>query len=414
MKNQTNKNDMTKISFQDIQKAHEVIKQIIPPSPLIFAEKLSQLYECEIYLKLENFHTTGSFKERGVVNKLSTLTTEQRKNGIIAMSAGNHAQALSYHASQMQIPATVVMPETAPFVKIQNTEKYGATVILKGQNLDESIKFTYDLAQEKGYTLIHPFDDEHVIAGQGTTGLEIFDRQKSFDQIIVPIGGGGLISGISTATKELCPSCEIIGVESKLFPSTSQTLAGKEPKCGGLSLADGISVKAPGKITLPIIKENVKEIILVDEFKIEQAILALSLEQKTVAEGAGAASLAAVMTKPNQFKGKKICLIVCGGNIDRRVLSSIYLRGMVREGRMTRLTIKISDTYGQLARISDIVSKERANIIEVFHNRLLEEMTAREATLDMVIETKNRNHIEIILEKLENAGFPTEIRDTIS
>jgi threonine dehydratase len=405
---------MTEITFQDIQKAHEVIKQTIPPSPLVFAEKLSQLYACEIYLKLENFHTTGSFKERGVLNKLSKLSKEQRKNGVIAMSAGNHAQALSYHASQMQIPATLVMPETAPFVKIRNTEKYGAKVILKGENLDESIKFTYDLAQKKGYTLIHPFDDEYVIAGQGTIGIEIFDCQKSFDQIIVPIGGGGLISGISTAAKELCPDCEIIGVESKLFPSTLQTLKGEAPECGGLSLADGISVKAPGHLTLPIIKKNVKEIILVDEFKIEQAILALSIDQKTIAEGAGAASLAAVMEKPDQFKGKKICLIICGGNIDRRILSSIYLRGMVREGRMTRLTIKISDTYGQLAKISDIISKERANIIEVYHNRLLEEMTAREATLDMVIETKNRDHIKVILEKLGKAGFPTEIRDTIS
>ncbi len=406
----------TQATFTDILEASKVIKQHLEPTPLIHSSILSSLYDCDISLKLDNLHVTGSFKERGVIYKLSKLSPEERKKGVIATSAGNHAQALAYHAQKMQIPATIVMPETAPFVKIINTEKYGAKVILHGNTLDDAFKYTKKIIEEEDRVLVHPYDDPYIVAGQGTMACEIFADKANhdFDNLIVPIGGGGLISGIAIATKELAPNCKVVGVESEMYPSAYQSIHHQEIHCKGISLADGIAVKKPGKMNLKSIESLVEEILIVDELAIEKAILSLSIDQKIIAEGAGAAGLASLIKYPERFKGKKVCLVICGGNIDRRVLSSIFLRGLAREGRMVRLRIQIIDAPGQLALISKIIAGEKANIIEVQHKRLLEEITARQASLDVVMETKGLDHSMRIIALLEEAGFNCTLKHEIA
>lgn len=406
----------TQASFTDILEASKVIKQHLEPSPLIHSPILSSLYGCDISIKLENLNVTGSFKERGVIYKLSKLSPEECKKGVIATSAGNHAQALAYHAQKMQIPATIVMPETAPFVKIINTEKYGAKVILHGNTLEDAFKYMKKIIEEEDRILVHPYDDPYIVAGQGTIAHEIFtgSQNSHFDNIIVPIGGGGLISGIAIATKELAPNCKVIGVESEMYPSAYQAIYHQEIHCKGLSLADGIAVKKPGKMNLKTIESLVEEISIVDELAIEKAILSLSIDQKIIVEGSGATGLAVIMNHPEKFKGRKVCLILSGGNIDRRVLSSIFLRGLAREGRMVRLRIQIIDAPGQLALISKIIAGEKANIIEVQHKRLLEEITARQASLDVVMETKGLEHSQKIITLLEEAGFNCSLQHEIA
>jgi threonine dehydratase len=368
---------------------------------------MSEVIGCELYLKLENLQRTGSFKDRGSYVKLSKLSADEAKRGVIAMSAGNHAQGVAYHAKRLGIPATIVMPEFAPFSKVERTRAFGARVVLTGDTLDASAQAARQIAEEENLTFVHPYDDPDVIAGQGTIGLEILEDLPDVDTLVVPIGGGGLISGISLAVKAAKPDIRILGVETELYPSMANALAGRGELPGGSSLADGIAVKNPGKITREIIARLVDEILIVPETAIETAIHRLVEEQKIVAEGAGAAGVAAILNEPERFVGRKVVTIICGGNIDIRLLSGVLARGLVRDGRMVRLRIGIVDQPGVLAKIADVIGRSSANIIEVYHQRLFYDVPAKRADVDVVLETRNAEHVKEIIASLEKHGFPT-------
>jgi threonine dehydratase len=375
------------------------------------APALSDLAGCDIHLKLETLHRTGSFKERGALAKLSTLIDRQRRAGVVAMSAGNHAQGVAYHARRLGIPATIVMPEGTPFIKIDRTEAFGAKVVLKGDSLVAAREAADALAREAGLVLVHPYDDPAVIAGQGTIALELLADRPDLDTIVAPIGGGGLISGIAVATKALNPDIEIIGVQSTLYPSMYRLLRGADPgpPAAAATLAEGIAVKEPGRLTRRIVKALVSDILLVDDVAIENAIETLLERQKLVAEGAGAAGLAAVLGAPERFRGRRVGIVICGGNIDARLLASILMRGLVREGRLVRLRSELPDIPGALSRLSGVVGKHAGNIVEVHHQRLFHDTSVKRAELDVVVETQNRRHVEVLIAALVAAGFPTHL-----
>ncbi|MEJ1994231.1 MAG: threonine ammonia-lyase [Limibacillus sp.] len=397
------------VSLEDIKDAAKVIEGQVLRTPSIQAARLSEDLGFDLVLKLENLQTTGSFKERGAVNKLSSLTDEQRKTGVIAMSAGNHAQGVAYHAMRMGIPATIVMPDFAPITKVERTRSFGAQVVLTGETLDASAVAAREIAKEKNLTFVHPYDDELIVAGQGTIGMEMLEDHPDLEVIVVPIGGGGIISGIATAVKAIKPDIKVYGVETEFYPSMYQALHNLTPNSGGQTLADGIAVKNPGQITRAIIKELVEEIILVDETAIETAIAALAEKQKLVAEGAGAAGLAALLAHPQRFKGKKVGTVICGGNIDVRILAGVLTRGLVRDGRMVRLRIDISDRPGVLGKLADIIGRSGGNIIEVFHQRLFQDVPVRNAEIDIIVETRNADHVKEIVDGLQAQGFRTRV-----
>ncbi|OAB57284.1 threonine dehydratase [Leptolyngbya valderiana BDU 20041] len=394
------------VTLDDVHRAAETIGGQVVRTPLVPAFRLSGRLGCELHLKCENFQVTGSFKDRGACNKLSALDAAQRARGVIAMSAGNHAQGVAYHAQRLGIPATVVMPEFAPFTKVQRTRAYGARVVLAGDTLDASFATARQIAEEQGLTFVHPYDDPLIVAGQGTIGLEMLADAPSLDTLVVPVGGGGLISGIATAAKALRPTLEVIGVEAALFPSMLQVLRGEPVSCGGTTLADGIAVKTPGELTRRIVRDLVGEILTVDEAALETAVHHLAEEQKMVAEGAGAAGLAAVIAEPQRFAGKRVGVVICGGNIDMRLLSGVLIRGLVRDGRLVRLRIAIVDQPGQLARLSQVIGTTGANIIEVHHQRLFADVPAKRAHIDVTLETRDAGHVTEIVAALEAAGFP--------
>ncbi|MCG8355763.1 MAG: threonine ammonia-lyase, partial [Kiloniellales bacterium] len=327
------------VTIQDIEKARATIAGEVVRTPLVPASRLGQSLGCELYLKLESQQVTGSFKDRGALVKLKSLDEAQRRNGVIAMSAGNHAQGVAYHAQRLGIPSVIVMPEFAPFTKVERTRSFGARVVLVGDTLDASAVAAREIAAEENLTFVHPYDDPLIVAGQGTIGLEMLEDQPELDCIVVPIGGGGVISGVSIAAKSIRPEIRIFGAEATLFPSMSQAIENRKPTSGGQTLADGIAVKNPGKLTREIIEREVESILLVDEGPIEDAVVALVEQQKIVAEGAGAAGVAALMTEPERFAGKKVGAVICGGNIDIRMLSWVLTRGLVRDGRLVRLRI---------------------------------------------------------------------------
>ena len=393
------------VSLKDIQSAAESLRQHVVRTPLIAAPKLSATTGAELFIKYESLQFTNSFKDRGAFLKLSSLTPEERKRGVIAMSAGNHAQAVAYHAARLGIPATIVMPDETPFVKVGNTEALGAEVVLSGETLQESKVMAVKIAGERNLTLIHPYDDPLIIAGQGTVGLEILTDMPDIETLVIPIGGGGLIAGIATAAKALNPEIEIIGVEAASYPSMYHGLRGEEPVCGGQTLAEGIAVKAAGALTLPIVKDLVSDIILVDEGMIECAVCALLTIQKTMAEGAGAAGLAAMLKEPDRFKGRKVALVLTGGNIDPRILASIIVRGLEREEKILSLRLLITDQPGVLGKIATLLGEAGANILEVSHQRMFLDVPAKGATLDFVIETKDVVHGTQVIEALKSAGF---------
>ncbi len=397
------------VTLQDIENARQQIKSEVVRTPLVPAQRLSQELGCEIFLKLENLQVTGSFKDRGSLVKLKSLTAEQGKAGVIAMSAGNHAQGVAYHAQRLGIPATIVMPEFAPFSKVERTKALGARVVLTGDTLDASAVAAREIAEREGLTFVHPYDDEKVIAGQGSIGLEIIEDQPDLDCIVVPIGGGGIISGTAIAAKALKPEIEIIGVEADLFPSMRQAINHQPPTSGGQTLADGIAVKNPGQLTRAIIAELVSDILLVNEFAIEKAVQCLVEKQKIVAEGAGAAGVAALMENRERFAGRKVGAVICGGNIDVRLLSWILTRGLVFDGRMVRLRIAIVDQAGVLAKVTNFIGQTGANIIEVYHQRMFYDVPAKQADVDVILETRNAEHVQEIVEKLVAGGFPTRV-----
>ncbi len=404
----------THVTAEDIRAAARTIAGAVIRTPLVAAPRLSEILGCELYLKLENQQYTGSFKDRGALNKLKSLTPEQAKLGVIAMSAGNHAQGVAYHARRLGIPATIVMPEFAPVTKVERTKDLGARVVLTGETLDASAIAARDIAEDENLTFVHPYDDPMIVAGQGTIGFEMLEDQPGLDTIVVPIGGGGFISGIAIAAKSVNPEIEIIGVEAELFPSMYQAVHGQVPgaggqMAGGQTLADGIAVKNPGALTRAIIEELISDILLVDESQIEAAVHALAEQQKIVAEGAGAAGIAALMKAPERFAGRKVGAVICGGNIDVRLLSWVLTRGLVRDGRMVRLRIGIVDRPGVLAKVAQLIGETGGNIIEVYHQRLFHDVPATQADVDAVIETRNAEHVREIVAALETGGFPTRV-----
>ena len=374
-------------------------------TPMLEAPMLSRNLGCDLFLKLECLQHTSSFKARGALNAMLGLNDQQCQLGVIAMSAGNHAQAVAYHAEHMGIPATIVMPAQTPFAKVARTRAFGAKVVLEGRNLNECEGTVNALIQEHGLTLIHPYDNELVMMGQGTAGLEMLTDQPDLDILVVPIGGGGLMGGIATIARDMRPNIKIYGVQTELYPSMKLAVEGKEITCGGETLAEGIAVKKPGGVTLPVVDALVDEILLVNERELEWAVGALIEQQRVVSEGAGAAGIAAIHANPALFAGKKVGVMICGGNIDPRLLASILNRNMAVDGRIARLRIDISDEPGMLAAISTTIGKCGGNIVEIYHQRLFYDVPAKLAKIDAVIETRGPDHVDEIIAALRAAHF---------
>ncbi len=393
------------ITIEDVRAARQIIQAPVLNTPTIRSEALSAMLSADVFLKLETLQPTGSFKVRGAMVKLESLAPDQRNKGVIAVSAGNHAQGVAMHARRLGMPATIVMPEGTPFTKIGQTRAYGARVLIKGATVDESEPHALELAREQDLTFIHPFDDEKIIAGQGTIALEMLEAVSDLDCLVVPIGGGGLIGGIATVAKALRPSIEVIGVEADLFPSMYQSLHGLPATSGGETLAEGIAVKTPGTLTLDIVRRLVDDILLVDETAIEMAVQALLDVGKVMAEGAGAVPLAAMMTNPALFTGRKVGLVICGANIDPRILASILMRGMIRAGRLIRLRVAIKDAPGELSRVADHIAKTGGNIVEVNHHRMFYDVSVKQAELDVMVETRDAAHVSDIMTRLKAAGY---------
>lgn len=393
------------ISLTDIEAARRAIAGQVVDTPMLPAPKLSALTGGQVFVKYENLQVTNSFKDRGALNKLASLSDEERQRGVIAMSAGNHAQAVAYHAARLGIPATIVMPEITPFVKVAATRSYGAEVVLHGETIAECWTVCERMLHERALTLVHPYDDPHIIAGQGTIALEMLEAVEDLDVLVIPVGGGGLIAGNAVAARAVNPVIEIVGAEAALYPSVWNALTGEERPIGGPTLAEGIAVKNYGKLTLPIIRELVSEVILVDEAQLERAVNAYLTLQKTMAEGAGAAGLAAMLAKPERFKGKKVGLILCGGNIDPRILASIMVRELERESRIVSFRLTIPDRPGVLAPIAAKLGELGANILEVDHRRLFLDVPAKGAKLDVTIETRDAAHAEEIMAALDAGGY---------
>jgi threonine dehydratase len=397
------------VTIEEIRAAAQSIAGEVMRTPALRSPALSALTGAEVILKLETMQVTGSFKERGALNKLKSLDAKRRKAGVIAMSAGNHAQGVAFHASRLGIPATIVMPEGTPFTKVERTAAHGARVVLRGDGLGEARQAAQEIAAVEGLTLVHPYDDAKIIAGQGTIGLELLEDFPTLDAIVVPIGGGGVISGIAVAAKALKPSIEIIGVEAALYPSMHHALKGLKAPPGGQTIAEGIAVKEPGKLTRAIIAALVADIVLVDERQLECAVETLLDTQKLVVEGAGAAPLAALLAAPDRFRGRQVALVLCGGNIDARLVASILMRGLVRAGRLVRIRVEISDAPGVLAKIAGIIGEKGGNIVEIYHQRLFHDVPVKLAEVDAVLETRNPTHVGEIIATLTEAGFPTRL-----
>ncbi|MGY4574655.1 threonine ammonia-lyase [Bradyrhizobium sp. USDA 3256] len=402
--------DTTAITLADIRRAADVIRDAVMVTACNESRTLGEICGCRLFLKFENLQFTATFKERGALNRLQALSPAERKRGVIAMSAGNHAQGVAYHAKRLGIPATIVMPIGTPMVKIENTRRHGAEVIITGQTLEECFAFVGSHAAQKGLILIHPYDDPLIIAGQGTIGLEMLATVPELDILVVPIGGGGLISGIATAAKALKPSVRVVGVQAQLYPSMYNAVKGEQLPMRGDTLAEGIAVKAPGQITTKIVRELVDDIILVSEDQIERAVATLISIEKTVVEGAGAAGLAAVLAAPARFAGRNVGLVLTGGNIDTRLIASVLTRELAREGRLTQLALDIVDRPGQLAAVSILLADAGANIIEVSHQRTFSDLPAKATLLELVIETRDRAHLEEVLARLSAEGFA--VRET--
>jgi threonine dehydratase len=396
------------VTFEDIQAAAAAIAGAVLRTPTRHSRTLSNIAGCEIWLKFENRQFTASFKERGALNFLLSLDTDDRKRGVVAMSAGNHAQGVAYHAGRLGIPATIVMPEFTSFTKVKHTRDFGAEVILQGRDLSEANAAARAISAERNLIFIHPYDDAKVIAGQGTTGLEILEDVPQLDALVVPVGGGGLISGIAIAAKALKPEIEIYGAETELYPVMAEAirdlpLTAVPP---AQTIADGIAVKQPGAMTTAIAKALVTDVLLVSEPEIEHALAMILEIEKTVVEGAGAAGFAAVMAYPEIFRGRNVGIIMSGGNIDMRLLSNVILRELTREGRILTLEVAIEDRPGALARVTELVGEAGGNILEVSHNRMMMGVSARSATLVLVIEARDAAHGADIRQKLQAGGFP--------
>ena len=396
------------LSLTDIEQAAQRLTGHLLNTPCVESRTLSQLTGAQIYLKFENLQYTASFKERGACNKLAQLTEGERQRGVIAMSAGNHAQGVAYHAQRLGIRAVIVMPRFTPGVKIERTRGFGAEVVLHGDTLEESRAHAMGLAEREGLVFVHPYDDEAIVAGQGTVGLEMLHAVPELEVLVIAVGGGGLIAGVATAAKALKPGIEVIGVQTSRFPAMVNAIKGTHHPQGSSTIADGIAVGTPGVIAQAIIARRVDDLLLVDEGDIEQAMVMLLEIEKTLVEGAGAAGLAALLKYPARFAGLKVGLVLCGGNIDPLLLAAIIERGMVRAGRLARIRVSARDIPGSLAKITATVADAGANIEEVHHQRAFTMLAAQNVEIELVVQTRGRAHIEQVLQALRATGFEAE------
>jgi threonine dehydratase len=397
------------VTIDDIRAAAQRICGAVELTPCVHSRTLSRLAGAQVFLKFENLQFTASFKERGALNKLLSLGAAERARGVIAMSAGNHAQAVAYHSARLGIPATIVMPKGSPNTKIKNTQVHGATVVLEGDNLFEAGKHARALAARDNLVFVHPYEDPLIIAGQGTVGLEMLAAVPDLDMIVVPVGGGGLISGIATAAKALKPSMRILGVESRNYPSMHQRLAGLPVECGGDTIAEGIAVKDVGASAFAIIRALVEEVLIVEEETIERAVVALIEIEKTVAEGAGAAGLAALLQHRARFAGKRVGILVSGGNIDSRVLASVLMRGLVRDGRLVRLRVTMPDVSGSLAKVAAVIAEAGGNIVEIQHQRIFGTSSVRSPEVEFLVETRDREHTDALMRALKEKNVSVSL-----
>ena len=397
------------ISLESVRAAAGRIAGAVAHTPCLPSQTLSRLTGCELYLKFENLQFTASFKERGALNKLLSLSEAERRRGVIAMSAGNHAQAVAYHAARLGIPAQIVMPKGSPNTKIKNTRVHGATVLLEGETLADAARHAHALAARDGLVFVHPYEDELIIAGQGTVALEMLDSVPALDVLAVPIGGGGLIAGIATVARALNPKIRIYGVESRTYASMHQRLAGEPVKVGGDTIAEGIAVKDVGDLAFDIVRKEVEDVVVVAEETIERAIVALIEIEKTVAEGAGAAALAALLEHPQRFAGKRVGIPVSGGNIDSRVLASVLMRGLVRDARLVRLRVTMPDVSGSLAKVAQLIADAGGNIVEVQHQRIFGTASVRSPEVEFLIETRDSEHTRTLVRSLEEKGIRVSV-----
>lgn len=393
------------VTLVAIEAARRILQGQVLATPMLPAPRLSALTGADVFVKYENLQVTNSFKDRGAFVKLASLDEEARRRGVITMSAGNHAQAVAYHAQRLGVPATIVMPETTPFVKVASTKAFGATVVLDGETLAEAQRRVETIIAAEGLTLVHPYDDPHIIAGQGTIAIEMLAAVPDLDVLVIPIGGGGLIAGNAVAARAIRPEIEIVGVEAALYPSMRNAIAGEDRPIGGPTLAEGIAVKNVGRLTRPIIEELVSDIVLVDEAQLERAVNAYLTLQKTMAEGAGAAGLAAMLARPERFRNKRVGLVLCGGNIDPRILASIMVRELERESRIVSIRLTIPDRPGVLGAIATLLGEQGANILEVEHHRLFLDVPAKGAKVDVTVEARDRAHAQEIVQAFAEHGY---------
>lgn len=393
------------VTLADVEVARARIAGAVANTPCLHSRTLSRIFGCEVWLKFENLQFTASFKERGALNKLLTLSADEKARGVIAMSAGNHAQGVAYHAGRLGIPATIVMPAYTPFVKVRNTEGHGARVVLHGNTLAEASAHAKALAQAEGYVFVHPFDDPYIIAGQGTLALEMLEAAPDLDTLIVPVGGGGLISGCAVAAKAIKPGIEVVGVESATFPAMAQRLRGEPVTVGTETIAEGLAVRDIGEMTFAIARALVSDVLVVDESTIEEAIALLIEIEKTVTEGAGATGVAALLQHRERFAGKRVGVVLCGGNIDTRILASILMRNLVSEGRLIRVRVRLPDVAGALAKLTKAVGDAGANIVDVEHQRLFGVFSVKSTEIELTLETRDRAHVTQLLAELSAHGF---------
>jgi threonine dehydratase len=399
------------ITVTDIRAAAERIKNGVVRTPCLTSEALSRRLGTPVVVKYENLQHTGAFKARGALSRLATLSDDERRRGVVAMSAGNHAQGVAYQAQRLNIPTTIVMPKGTPFVKVRKTSEYGAKVEMEGDTLEDAAAHARAIADKHGLTFVHPYDDAEVIAGQGTIGLEMIEDYPDLDVLVIPVGGGGLIAGCAVAAKGLKPSIDIIGVEPNLYPSLTNALKHGQASCAGSTLGEGIAVKAIGATPLPLIEEYVKDVVTVSETSLERAVSMFLSRDKVVAEGAGAAALAALLEHPEMFTGRRVGLVLSGGNIDARMLSSVLMRDLVRLGQVLTLSIAMPDKPGQLNAVASICAELGANVLEVAHTRFAMDLSASAARLNITIETRDEAHAKMIINRLTEAGFTIHIKD---
>lgn len=399
------------VTLASVRAAAERLRGAIVATPFLHSHTLSRIAGAELWLKFENLQFTSSFKERGALNKLLALDAAERKRGVVAMSAGNHAQSVAYHAGRLGVPALIVMPRFTPFVKVTHTESYGAEVVLFGDTVDQAAERAHEIERERNLVFVHPYDDPDVIAGQGTLALEMLEGGPTLDALALPIGGGGLLAGIAVAAKALQPAIELYGVQAAGYPAAYAAFHGAPVPPPAPTIAEGIAVQNPGRLTLPILRALIQDVLLVNEDALERAVSLLANVEKTIVEGAGGAGLAAVLSHAQLFRNKRIGLVLCGGNIDSRLLASVLMRDLVREGRLARLRIEIRDSPGSLADAARIAAENGGNIVDVEHHRVFAHVNIKSANLDLAVETRDAAHMQAILRAFEAAGYAARLLD---